>query len=598
MNPMPNLLPVHHQITQIQNFRDEALYQSENLDTDLRATLESYFSPLANTVDTFDERIGIISMNMIELVRAGNVGLVVRLAKIIDAEERQDEKVLALQAAQSSHQDLASRFKSIKSGPKVARGYKQKWLDCIRSAASARFEGVGQEFAEDPSNLFDSLRWFFDDLHTVASEFPRLMPPKWKIFDTYLEIYHSLMHDFLKNLIEDPDLDGGSLLKIILWNTEYTKNMKQLGVKATDLKPQLLDGRENELVKEYLQLIVTSMEKWINKIIADDTKDYISRPQTLEYDENKNAGMPGAVLMFQMINQQIEVALDSSKGSVVTGVVEECVRLLKNRQETWMKVMQEEIENYTKNPEDAPEGILEYTVAVANDQIKCAGYAESTSAKVAPLVSRKFAEQITQSLDSVIDSYLSTAENCLERCRDIIFYDLRPAFAQLFTIAWYGGDQMSSIVATMRSYILDPCQQMLNADLLIGLIEHLSESTLQHYLSAIRNKGAKLHIADTIEQIRSDVSVGYQFFIEFLPQEQVKGTWRVLEHFMGLISEPKDGLYAKYEAFKEAYWDLSPGWIEAVIRAREDSSRDMINVVKSRTPYAATGPPTLMGKVK
>lgn len=598
MNPMPRLLPIHHQITQIQEFRDEALHQSEYLDADLRGTLESYFSPLANTVETFDERIGIISMNMIELVRAGNVGLVVRLAKVIDAEERSDEKVLALQAAQNTHQELASRFKSIQTGPKVARGYKQKWLDCIKAAASARFEGVSERFGEDPDGLFGSLQWYFNDLQTVKDYFPKLMPPKWGIFETYLEIYHGLMHEFLKSLVGRPELDGGSLLKIILWNSEYTKNMKSLGVKTNDLKPQLLDGREDDLVKEYLQLIVTSMEKWMEKIIDDDTKDFVNRPQTLEYDENKIAGMPGAVIMFQMINQQIEVALDSNKGSVVVGVVEECVRLLKNRQQRWQKVMEEEVESYCANAEDATEGILEYTIAVANDQLKCAGYTESTSAKVGPLLSRKFSEQTSQALESAIDGYIATAEACVECCVDIIFHDLKPAFNVLFTQPWYGGDQISNITATIRSYLLDPCEQLLHPDLFIGLIESLSERTLQCYFNAVRNKGAKLHIADACEQIRSDVSVGYQFFIEYLPPEQVKGSWSILEHFMGLISEPKEGLYNKYESFKEAYWDLCPSWVEQVVRIREDSSRELVNTVKKQEPYAPTGKPTLMSKVK
>ncbi|KAF8420095.1 exocyst complex component Sec6-domain-containing protein [Tirmania nivea] len=598
MNPMPRLLPVHHQITQIQDFRVDALHQSESLDADLRATLESYFSPLANTVETFDERIGIITMNMIELVRAGNVGLVVRLAKIIDAEERSDEKVLALQAAQSSYQELASRFKSIQTGPKVARGYKEKWLACIKAAAGAKFEGVSERFTEDPDGLFDSLQWYFNDLQTVKDYFPQLMPPKWKIFETYLNIYHTLMHDFLKSLVEQPELDGGSLLKVILWNSEYTQQMKGLGVKAKDLKPQLLDGKEEELVKEYLSLIVNSMEKWINKITEDDTRDFINRPQTLEYDENKNAGMPGAVTMFQMINQQIEVALDSNKGSVVVGVVDECVRLLKDRQQKWQKVMEDEIDNYCANSEEAIEGILEYTIAVANDQVKCANYTESTSAKVTPLLSRKFSEQTAAALDSAIDGYIATAEACIERCVDIIFHDLKPAFSALFTQSWYGGDQMFNITATIRSYLLDPCEQMLNADLFGGLVESLSERTLQSYLNAARNKGAKLHIAEACEQIRSDVLVGYQFFIEFLPLEQVKGTWSVLEHFMGLISEPKEGLYSKYEAFKEAYWDLNPAWVEQVVRIREDGSREMVNIIKRQEPYAPSGKPTLMRKVK
>ena len=107
---MPNLLPVHLQLTQLQDFRDDVMTQSEKVDDpDIRRTLETYFDPLSHTVDTFDERIGLISMSLIEIVRAGNYGLVVRLAKIVEAEERSDERVLALKEAQDTHQQLASR---------------------------------------------------------------------------------------------------------------------------------------------------------------------------------------------------------------------------------------------------------------------------------------------------------------------------------------------------------------------------------------------------------------------------------------------------------------------------------------------------------
>lgn len=107
---MPNLLPVHFAIMQLQDFKEDVMHQSERADNDVKETLESYFSPLENTVGMFDERVGIISMSLIELVRAGNRSLVVRLAKIIDSEERSDEKVLALQEAQNNHQDLATRY--------------------------------------------------------------------------------------------------------------------------------------------------------------------------------------------------------------------------------------------------------------------------------------------------------------------------------------------------------------------------------------------------------------------------------------------------------------------------------------------------------
>lgn len=108
-NPMPNLLATHHAITQLQDFREEVMEQSQRADAADRETLERYFEPLDTAVEQFDERIGLISMCLIDLVKAGNRSLVVRLAKIIDAEERADERVLAVREAQDTHHDLAAK---------------------------------------------------------------------------------------------------------------------------------------------------------------------------------------------------------------------------------------------------------------------------------------------------------------------------------------------------------------------------------------------------------------------------------------------------------------------------------------------------------
>lgn len=83
--------------------------QAREADDDVRKTLEDYFATMDNTLETFDERVGLIAMSLIDIVRAGNVSLVVRLAKIVEAEERNDEKILALKEAEESNPELAAK---------------------------------------------------------------------------------------------------------------------------------------------------------------------------------------------------------------------------------------------------------------------------------------------------------------------------------------------------------------------------------------------------------------------------------------------------------------------------------------------------------
>ncbi|KAL7275839.1 SNARE-binding exocyst subunit S6 [Rhizina undulata] len=601
-NQMHNLLSIHFAISHLQDFRDDIMHQSGRADNDVRETLEGCFSSLENTVSLFDERIGIIAMNLIELVRVGNRSLVVRLAKIIDAEERSDEKVLALQEAQQTHRDLATRFKSINKGPKATRGYKEKFLACLKASAQAKFDETKSRFEEDPEMLEESLQWYFEDLKTVRQEFGQLTPPRWRIFDTYLQIYHDIMHDFLKEQIDKPELDGQSLLNIIRWNGEYTKGMKSLGVKTIDLKPQVIDGREADLLREYSQLIIKKMEEWMNKIIDDDTTEFVQRNhQPIEEDGKWH--MPSVPTMFTMVNQQLNVALDSSKGNVVSAVVDECVRLLKIRQAKWDQIIEVEVQKHVKavtkeDLEAISDGILEYLMAVANDQIRCAAYTQEISDRVAPLLSKKYEDQIRRALEEAMNGFVDVATNCLSQIAEIIFNDLKPPIKTLFTASWYGGNEMETMVSTMRSYVVD-LYPGLDDDLFPAFMHQLSEKSCIIYLNSIYNKGAKLRGADAANQIRADVGVAFGFFTEFIDRGEVKSVWSVLEHFMALICTEKEALGEKYNDFRETYWDLPLSWVEAVLKCRDDKSKDMIEIVKSMTPYSPRGnEPTIVSKLK
>ncbi|CRK15218.1 hypothetical protein BN1708_017362, partial [Verticillium longisporum] len=185
-------------------------------------------------IDWFDDHIGLLALNLISLVVNDNNGLVVRFAVVIEAEEKSDQRVLALQEALKDHKEMATRFQSITDGAKKVRGYKDKFLQAIKINAEGQFGEARGEFLDDPSQLSQALQWYFNDLNAVKIGMTPLMPKKWRILKTYGQIYHELMHDFL--LLRHPD----DLDKIIGLKQEF-------GRKKSAVDGQLRSGLREQL---------------------------------------------------------------------------------------------------------------------------------------------------------------------------------------------------------------------------------------------------------------------------------------------------------------------------------------------------------------
>ena len=93
LGPAPNLLSIHYQLTQMENFRNQMTHQAKTATADARNTLSRYFEPLNKELAAFDEWLWDMSRNVLPIVRAGQGSVIVRLVKIAEFEGRADEKV-------------------------------------------------------------------------------------------------------------------------------------------------------------------------------------------------------------------------------------------------------------------------------------------------------------------------------------------------------------------------------------------------------------------------------------------------------------------------------------------------------------------------
>ncbi|KAI9797501.1 MAG: SNARE-binding exocyst subunit S6 [Candelina submexicana] len=616
MENQPNLLGIHLGLTQLRDIRDDAMDQIRRAsDSSLEGTLQDYFTRLDDVIDWFDDHVGQACMNLIPLVTTNNHGLVVRLALVVAEEERNDKKVKALQDAQREYKQLASRFKSINSGPKQLRGYKEKFLRSIELYAQSQLEATEQQFLEDPEKLEKSMKWFFNDLFVVKTHMVGLMPKKWRIFNTYVQIYHNLMHNWLIKFIDDPELGSVNMLAIIHWNEKYHNKMERLGVSRDSLEPQLIDNREAELVREWRQLIVKSIDEWMDRFFTTDRKAFVERKSDTDSHDNDENGYlrtKTLPLVWRMLHENILASKKSDRMDVTEGVVDAIVRALKKRQMSWQRLIDDQSAIYS-NPQSDQDGLSllqDWLVAIANDQIACIddnevagqiGYLTRFKRDFEPAVSPKFMPHATTELDALRDGYVDLSTHCITTFVSLIFAsDFRSTLPDFFTPRWYAEQSMKRITTTFEDYIGD-YSLVLHHSMLDIFVEELADELLVRYLSSVRNKGAKFKRTEPFtDKFKDDVLTTFAFFEKFSEFSLIKQKWRVVDGLVRLLEADKPTVASVYETFKREYWDVHLSWIEAVLKSRDDFDRGMLNSVKAKAAevQVARGPETIMGKVK
>ena len=302
---------------------------------------------------------------------------------------------------------------------------------------------------------------------------------------------------------------------------------------------------------------------------------FTSRAGPPELDADGQYRMQGAVILFQMINQQVDAVMESGEGMILACVVSEMNRVMRGAQDQWTHLVDAEYKKTTERPEETPSGLVEYVTALANDQIKSADYAEALSARLEPLVSEKYRVPINERLNDAIDGYLDVSKKCTQTLIDIIFNDLRPATKQLFHGPWYDGTVLQ-IVETMRDYMSD-YQTHLNSSLFELLVEDLLDAFLIVYLTALANT-QKLRMPAAVKRIKDDVSKAFKFFSTIKPAKELKSYFEVVEMVLSLLETSKSLAFLSFWSFAKVHGP-NLAFVESLMKARGDLNRSSVNEV-------------------
>ena len=614
MGPATDLLPLHFHLSQLEAFRNETFQIARTCSTDVRNTVAEVFAPLDGLVRAFDDYIMVLAERTMDLVREGRPSVVVKLIKIIEKESREDERAAAIRLAKRANLEGAARFRSVVANARVIKLYRPKFVEAIDRSTAELFEECWSRFGADDTSLefLGHLDWIYDDMRFVQSRADAALPSR-------------LQHpaNFCQEL---PQAAGRHLARthpgqrprsqctagaVPIHTKEYTRTMtKEIGADKAWLEPTLLAGKEQGIIDDYLGLITKKIDEWTANLMSDEVREFVARQNPPDEDNEGQYGLQGAAILFQMVNQQVDVAADSGQASVLAKVVDHAAKAMHSTQATWLRVLESEFKKQreAKSPDDVVGGLVEYVIALANDQLKSADYAEALIARLEPMVSKKYQAGIREAVDNALNGFLDVSKRCTQVLVDLVFADLQPAIKELFTFpTWYSEGTMTTIVETMRDYTSDYSER-LNPDLFDVLCDDMIDRFLVSYIGALRRVGnGKLRMPAAGEQMRKDLDDAKTLFLGFKKQEEVNEKFEVLEAIRGMLTSSATMVFLPYWSFAKAH-GAHMGFLEAIMKARDDLKRDDVNAlmesarrkVKSEglnDLVPETGGPTVMSRV-
>jgi hypothetical protein len=470
--------------------------------------------------------------------------------------------------------DAALKFKSLQANARVLKHYRSKIVKAIAESIQAKFEETYKQDEQDPVGFLANITWMYQDLIRIEKDVAPCFPPDYDIYSHYVREYHKSLNTIVKRLASNKT-DANLLLSLFDWLKEYKENMKELKIPSELLEPALLDGKEQNLIEDYLQLIVQKLDEWSNNLIKTEISEFTKRDNPPEVDSDGLYETQGTVILFQMVNQQFDLATESGQGAILARVAAETNRVMRGLQEKWVKTIEAELKKQIEKPDEVAGGLVEYCIALANDQIKSADYTEALLARLEPLVHEKYRVPINERLNDAIDGYLDVAKKCTQTLIDIIFNDLKPATKSLFQQPWYDG-MMQQIVETIKDYMND-YQTYLNSSLVELLVEDLLDALLITYLNALANS-PKLRMPAATRRVREDLTEIRAFFMTLKPLKEIDDGLDVLEMILALLEASKDIVFLSYWSFAKVHGpNLS--FVEGLMKSRGDFDRAAVSDV-------------------
>ena len=161
--------------------------------------------------------------------------------------------------------DAASKFRSMQANARTMKHYRHTMMFKINESIKKKFDDAWAECQGDTDAFFEKLsRWMYPDLVRIYDDVVPCFPPDYDIHAFYVKNYHKALNETVQKIVAivTSELEAGALLTIHDWQKQYKRDMQDLEIPPEWLNPPILDGKEQDLIEGYVQLILRSLDEW------------------------------------------------------------------------------------------------------------------------------------------------------------------------------------------------------------------------------------------------------------------------------------------------------------------------------------------------
>ncbi|KAJ1651146.1 SNARE-binding exocyst subunit S6 [Dispira simplex] len=584
-----NILRVHYELHQLEELRDRSLHYTVDGNSDVVTSLERMFNHIDALSERFERVLWILAEYVFELVEQLRPDIIVQVLKVVEFEEKRDQQESVLRS-KSGVETSHVRWK------RETRHYKQHLMDRLVRAIDYRIEVI---FGQSPDNPKDplsasalspeqvdqALASFGDltenmvhNLALVRNHIAPCFPPDYNIFPFFVRRFHEAVYKHTQRLLQGP-VDGGIILDLLRVSQDYNITVCQsLGIPQEWLEPKLLEGKDEALIQEYLGIVRRKLREWMDNLMVTETQEFTSRSKPPEVDADGLYCLQASVIMFQIVNEQVDLACEANRGRLVLDVVGECQTIFRSTQQQWKQLLNSEYRRQVTHPDDAPAGLVDYIIALANDQLRSAEHTENVLQRACETVNRSHQDRLQADLTAAMDGFLAIAQLCCTTLAQIVYNDVTPVFQQLFTPAWYKEDIMQAVVLTLQDYTSD-FRGHLNGFLCDKVIKDLLEWYSITYLDSVHNKNARFTRPASVEKFQSDIQAAEAYFKSCLAPEVVDEWLQPLRQTCALIESSPTLIFLDFYSMKKQYPDLPLSFVKDILQKREDVDKSQVKEI-------------------
>eukprot|EP00049_Salpingoeca_infusionum_P002799 m.60040 g.60040 ORF g.60040 m.60040 type:complete len:781 (+) comp11795_c0_seq3:157-2499(+) len=594
----PNILAIHSIVMKLEACRDDVISRVEGSSVAQRGLEKAHqFFETVQVVAAHLEQLCLSEgSEMVKLVQA-NPARLVSILRVVEREEQLDKE----------HADSPHRPKRLR----------QKLFDKLALTIENKFDNTLFNQPTVGHFIREVSKFYFHDLAVAQTDLPPRCPPSYDIFNVILQNYHSRLC-FMTSQLRAGKIEPGEIMLLLNWIPDYRVEMKErLGVDVATFDEQLLGVNVDDMRMQYIELLKEKMSGWVINLVGLDAKTLL-RPSRSDDTTEEAAGtgerdataangddstadasglrLVGARLvtdtphiLFQMIQQQLDVALQPSGGtSFCLTLLQECYNALTLFQKEYAELLLRVQSAYTgENTQPRPAGLVEHVMAVVNNSFHCTQFVTELLVRIGqhfPTSSNEYLMAQSTLEGDISNGFLSLSDTAARVLVDLTFQDVVPDFKNLFILKWLRSRSvMLTIVKTLEDYFhdfqcgLEPsyCMRVLVTSrkrvVILYLRELMSDSKEKYKPKSDSDKQAFVECMEAETDMIRSLFATYNVSRE--STEFGRDPTFALTYARGVLVSAQSLLNVPWTKMRSDFPDFTWHHLEALVALRNDCSR-------------------------